>query len=223
MTSDDYQVRRNVLAELDWDSRFDSREIGVAVKDGVVTLTGEVPGAAQSQAVQESVESVEGVNGVANELRIQLAANVTLTDTQIADQACRALRSHADIPTASVRVIAQDGWLSLDGEVDSPLQREAAQRAVEVVPGVLGVTNRIAVRNLATAAGVKDQILDAFRRLARLDADRIQVAARDGTVTLQGEVSSVRERLQAANAAWQASGVAQVIDNLTINPTPRDH
>lgn len=217
MKDEDMQTRHDVEAELEWDPRFDAREIGVTVKNRVVTLTGQVACYAQSRAVLEATQSVEGVSAVANELQPQLPTDSTPSDSGIADSAIQALRSHG-VPSVGIKIAVQSGWVSLEGLVDSWIQKQAVERAVDSLRGVAGVTNTIAVREQASSVDVKGYILGAFRRLARVEFERIRVSTLDGIVTLEGEVASLLERQHAESAAWKAPGVSQVIDKLTVNP-----
>lgn len=219
MTGDDIQIRHDVEAELDWDTRFDSRNIGVTVKNRIVTLTGHVGSYAESRAALQAAQSISGVSAVANELRVQLPDESVLSDTEIAESAARALKSHAAIPTSGIKLAVQNGWVSLEGEVNYQTQKQTAENAISALRGVLGITNTIGLRIPASSVDVKGQILDAFRRLARLECERIRVSTLDGVVTLEGEVGSLLERQQAESAAWQAPGVSQVIDRLTVHAT----
>lgn len=218
MTSNDLQLRHDVEAELDWDARLDSRQIGVAVKDGVVALSGHVSSYAERRAAEEVAQSVSGVRAVANDIVIELPASATRTDAEIAEAAVAALHANVAVPAERIRVLVRDGWITLEGEVTRWVQRDAAEAALSGVRGVKGVSNGIAINAQASVEEVRNKIEDAFRRGARLDARNIKISAADGTVTLEGEVRSVQERQQAETAAWEASGVSRVIDNLKVQP-----
>jgi osmotically-inducible protein OsmY len=212
----DTQLRHDVEAQLDWDPRFDSQGIGVAVKDGVVALSGHVGSYADRWAAQDAAQSVSGVKALANELSVDLASDAERTDPQIADAALKAINADVFIPVTGIKVVAHDGWVTLSGQVDFWFQREAAERAVTHLRGVKGLANDIALKPRATATDVKTKIEDAFRRHASLDARNIRVQTAAGTVTLEGEVDSWHERQHAEAAAWAAPGVSMVKDLLTI-------
>jgi len=212
----DTQLRQDIEAQLDWDPRFDSQGIGVAVKDGVVALSGHVASYADRWSAQDSAQSVAGVKALANELAVDLASDAQRTDPQIADAALKALNADVFIPATGVKVVVHDGWVTLSGRVDFWYQREAAQRAITHLRGVRGLANDVTIKPQATIANVKARIEDAFRRHASLDALRIQVHTADGTVTLEGEVDSWHERQHAEAAAWAAPGVSMVKDHLSI-------
>ena len=216
MNINDLQLRRDVEAELDWDARLDSRQIGVAVKNGVVALSGHVGSYAERRAAEEAAKSVGGVRAVANDILIELPTSATRTDAEIAEAAVAALQANVAVPAERIRVCVREGWIALEGEVSLWVQRNAAETAVSSLPGVKGISNGILISAEASAEDVRSQIEDAFRRRAQLDARNIRVSTAEGTVTLEGEVRSWQEREQAETAAWQARGVSRVIDNLKV-------
>lgn len=93
-----------------------------------------------------------------------------------------------------------------------------AEKAVQNLWGVKGVVNNITMRAppQMTVSDVKAKIEDAYRRHAQLDADSIRVSLDDGTLTLSGEVHSLRERNDAEAAAWAAPGVTKVDNRLHV-------
>lgn len=214
----DFQLRHDVEAELDWDTRLDSRQIGVAVKNGVVALSGYVDSYAQRRAAEQAAQSVTGVRAVANDIVVEPPASNRRTDAEIADVAEYALRTNVSVPADRLKLVVQSGWILLEGEVVLQYQRQAAEDALVHLPGVTGITNNIVVNSQASANDVQSRIQDAIRRRAQLDASNITVKSADGTVTLEGRVHSWDERMQAETAAWQAPGVLQIIDHLEVQP-----
>lgn len=217
----DLALRHDVLSELDWDPRFDSRNIGVAVKNGVVSLNGHVGSYAERRAAQEAVQSIAGVQAVANDLVVELASDTQRPDAEIAEAALQALKNHISVPATDIKLVVQNGWVILEGEVAVWYQKNAAEDALAGLHGVKGILNQINIRNRVCAPDVKKKIEDALRRHAELDAQNIVVKTADGTVTLEGHVSSWLERQQAEIAAWQAPGVSRVINNLSMRPSSR--
>lgn len=216
MAINDLQLRHDVEAELDWDSRFDSRQLGVAVKNGVVALSGHVGSYAEKRAAEEAVQSVSGVRAVANDILIELASTAHRTDAELAESVIAAMQGNVSVPVDGIRVFVRDGWITLEGEVSMWYQRSAAETAISPLPGIKGISNNIAISTEASVEDIKVKIEDAFRRRAQLDARNIKVTAVDGTVTLEGEVHSWGERQQAETAAWQAPGVSKVLDKVTV-------
>src|SRR5579871_3513638 len=97
-TRTDVQIQRDILQELEWEARVQPNEIGVAVKDGIVTLTGWVDSLAKKWAAEDAAVRVRGVKGVANEIEIRLPVSAERTDADIAEAALRALKWDLSIP-----------------------------------------------------------------------------------------------------------------------------
>lgn len=217
VTRSDTQIQQDVLDELEWDTRVRPNEIGVTVKDGIVTLTGQVDRYTKRWAAQEAALRVFGVKAVANDLEVYLHTSAERTDTDLAHAAVAALTWDAEIPAQSVRVTVSNGWVSLTGRVETAFERDAAERAVRHLAGVRGVSNGLTVRQLEPApADVKDRIERALVRNAETDAAHITVTVKDHTATLKGTVRSHAERRAAEASARSAPGIAQVNDRLLV-------
>jgi osmotically-inducible protein OsmY len=213
----DMQLRQDVLDELRWDPSVAEAEIGVAVKDAVVSLSGYVASYAQKFAAERDAERVSGVRAVADDLKVKLPSSQERTDTEIAHAAANAISWDTEIPRDAIKVKVENGWVRLDGFVQWQYERAAAERAVRYLSGVKGVTNTVMIRPPnASAAEVTQKIREALRRSAELDATRISVESMDGEVTLRGAVRSWAERKDAERAAWAAPGVTLVNDLLTV-------
>ena len=213
----DKQLQMDVINELAWDPRVTEKEIGVAARDGVVTLTGSVASCAQKHAAVQAAGRVGGVKGIADELEVELPGDHRRTDADIAHAAVSALRWDVEVPSDRVTVRVEGGRVTLEGDVEWQYQKTAAERDVRSLTGVQGVTNLIAVRpHPVSTAAVAQRIKDALRRNAELDAERITVEANDGRVTLRGQVRSWVERHDAEHAAWGAPGVSHVEDRITV-------
>jgi osmotically-inducible protein OsmY len=214
---DDSDVQRSVQDELKWEPGVsDAPKIGVAVKDGVVTLTGFVSSYAEKWAAERAAKRVSGVNALAVELQVQLPGYAKKSDADIAKAAEHALSWDVLVPASSVSVMVEHGWVTLDGDLNWQYQRSAAEDAVRGLTGVTGISNRIAVKPTVSPTDIKSKIEAALKRNAILDAESINVQTDGGKVTLTGTVSSWAERDEAEAAAWAAPGVTDLKDALTI-------
>lgn len=213
----DFDLRKDVLEELEWDPSIDARTIGVAIENGIVSLTGHVRSYADKVNAERIVKRVHGVFGVANDIEVALPIDAERKDVDIARSALNAIDWNVAVPQDHVKVVVTQGWVTLDGDVEWYFQKRAAEDGVRNLAGVRGVTNKIIVKARAARAGdVKQKIEAALKRNAELDAKRIMVETMDGRVTLSGTVRSWIEREDAVNAAWSAPGVMTVIDQIRI-------
>ena len=216
MIKSDSQLQRDVIEELRWDPSVGRMEIGVAARDGVVTLSGNVDSVSRKFSAVRAAERVSGVKAVAEELKVMLPSSSIRPDTDIAHAVVESLRWDIDVPTDGITARVDEGWVWLEGQTEWQYQRSAAERAVRYLTGVKGVTNLITIRPRASAPDVKQRIETAIKRHAERDARNITVEASDGQVTLRGTVRSWAERQDAESAAWAAPGVSKVVDQLTI-------
>ena len=214
----DTDLRWDLEQELEWDPRFDARNIDVTVKDGFVRISGHVRSYAERWAAQDAALSVGGVTALANEIQVTLPTGSEFNDSDIARAALTALRLNTSVPVKDIKLAVHDGWLSFTGQVAFRYQKLAAETTVRNIEGVKGIANQITVKAPASPSDVKNRIEQAFRRHAQIDADRIRVQIAGGTVTLEGEVESWREREDAESAVWAAPGVTDVQDRLLVRP-----
>jgi osmotically-inducible protein OsmY len=219
-TRTDEEIQRDVLEELKWDARVQPNEIGVAVRDGVVTLMGWVDNYGKKWATERTAHRVRGVTAVANDVDVRLASTAERTDTDIASAATGALEWDAFVPIERLDVTVARGWLTLKGEVEWEFQRRAAERSVRRLSGVRGVTNLIAVqpRINPSPEELRRRLEDALLRNAETDSRRITIDTDGGTVILKGTVRSWVEREEAERISWSAPGVTAVNNRITVNP-----
>jgi osmotically-inducible protein OsmY len=211
------QLQQDVLEQLQWLPSVRNAEIGVAVKDGVVTLTGAVDSYAQKFLAEKTAKGVVGVRAVAEELKVKLPFTSQKSDTDIAHSAVSALKWNSEVPSEQIKVKVENGWLTLTGDVDWQFQKMAAEEAVRYLTGMKGMINGICVsQKKVSAYEVSQKIKDALKRSATVEGDRISVESKDGKVTLTGTVRSWSERLDAEDAAWAAPGVFVVEDKIAV-------
>ncbi|MDO8501829.1 MAG: BON domain-containing protein [Gemmatimonadaceae bacterium] len=213
----DQELQRDVIAELNWQPSLRNEEVGVAVKDGVVTLSGDVTTYARKFEAERAAESVHGVKAVAVDLNVKLPNSFVHSDTEIAHAALDALKWDVEVPDDKMQLRVEDGRIILEGEAEWQYQRAAAERAVRYLSGVKSVSNLIAVKpKKVSSYDVNRKIHEAFKRSAEIDSSHITVESTDSKVILKGKVRSWAERRDAENAAWAAPGVTQVDDRLAV-------
>jgi len=215
----DEQIQTDVLEELKWDARVRPNEIGVAVKDGIVTLTGWVDSYLKKIAAEEAAHRVQGVKAVANDIEVRLPSAAERTDADLAAAVLNALRWDTAIPTDRLDVTVSKGWVTLKGEVEYGFEKREAERAVRRLAGVRGVTNLIIVKPRVLPTDLKAKIEQALVRNAETDAQRITVEVEGNKVILRGTVRSYAEKQAAEDAAWSAPGVSEVDNRIQISLT----
>jgi osmotically-inducible protein OsmY len=214
--SEDNQLQKAVLAELNWEPAVTAAHIGVAASDGVVTLTGHVGSFAEKQAAEAAARRVKGVKAVAEEIDVRLPFDMDRSDEAIAAAAIDHLAWDVSVPRDSVTVTVESGWITLTGAVDRQYQREAAEQNVRRLMGVVGVSNQITIKPKVDAQFIGDDIMHALHRSWFFDPKTIAVTAEGGKVKLRGTVTSPHERQVAAATAWAAPGVTAVENDITI-------
>ncbi len=214
----DEEIQANVLEELKWDSRVQPNEIGVMVKDGIVTLTGWIDSYMKKIAAEEAARRVRGVKAVANDIEVRLPGSAERTDADLAAAVLNALKWEADIPTGKIDVTVSQGWVTLKGEVEYGFQKRLAEQAVQRLSGVKGVTNLIVVKPHVEPSDLKQRIEKALVRNAETDASRITVEVQGSKVILRGMVRSYAEKKAAEETAWSAPGITEVENRIVVSP-----
>jgi len=212
----DAQIQQDVIAELKWEPAINAAQIGVEVKEGIVTLAGQVGTFGEKWDAERAAQRVLGVKALAVEVDVKLSGLSKRTDADIARAAENVLEWSTYVSKDRVKVMVETGWITLTGDVDWEYQRQAAEGAVRYLMGVTGVSNQIAIKAIASSIAVKSDIEAALKRRAITDAQDILVAVNGADVTLTGTIQNWSERDLARNSAWGTPGVRNVIDKMTV-------
>jgi osmotically-inducible protein OsmY len=213
--SKDEELKNSVLAELKWEPSISSADIGVTAEDGTVTLTGHVETYGQKRAAEMATGRVKGVKAVAEEIEVRLPFTVKHDDAQIAKAAADRLEWDAETPRDAVKVKVEKGWITLTGTVEWHFQKDAAEREVRGLSGVVGVFNQISIKPRVDTAHVSEDIRHALHR-GWFNPDNIKVTEHDGKVKLTGTVENWQERQTAGATAWAAPGANSVENDLIV-------
>ncbi len=213
----DKTLRQAVMDELEWEPSIGAQHIGVAVEDGVVTLTGHVGSYIERLAAEKAVKRVKGVRAIAEEIEVRFPSDKKTSDDQIAKRALDLIAWDSTIPKDRIQIKVQNGFVTLTGEVDWFYQRDDAEAAVRKLTGVKGLSNEIKVKPQVRITDIKQRIETALKRNAEVEADAIKVTVQEGRVILDGKVKAWYERELAERTAWSAPGVISVEDRISIN------
>ncbi|MCX2452416.1 BON domain-containing protein [Pedobacter sp. PLR] len=212
----DAKIQKDVMDELKWEPLLDASEIGVAMKNGIVTLSGEVDSYVKKMAAERATKRVSGVKAVAEEIQVILSTSLQKTDADIAAAILNVLKWNSLIQEDKIKINVEGGIVRLEGEVEWDFQRKNIKKSIEYLSGVRMVVNLIQVKPLINSSEIKQKITSAFRRSANLDSKAIEVTIADNKVILQGKVRSFSEKEDAEDAAWSAPGVLKVENRIEV-------
>lgn len=212
----DIQIQKDVMDEIKWEPFLNASEIGVAVKNGIVTLSGQVDSFSKKLTAEKAAKRVAGVKAVAEDIQVGVSPSFRKTDADIAEAVLNALKWHTAVQEEKIKIKVEDGIVRLDGEVEWEYQRSNAKSAVEHLAGVRSVINSISIRPKVTPTDIQNKINAAFHRSATVDAGKVSAEVSGSKVTLRGTVRSLAEKEDAEKAAWNAPGVNSVDSRIEI-------
>lgn len=212
----DSQIQQDVIAELKWEPSINAAEVGVEVKNGVVTLAGHVASYGEKWDAERAAQRVAGVKALAVEIDVALGGSSKRNDADIARSVENVLEWTSFLSKDPIKVMVENGWVTLSGEVLWDYQRQAAKLAVRYLMGVTGVSDQITIKNRVTSTNVKIDIEAALKRRASNEAQQITVAVTGDVVTLTGNVHNWAERDLVTHSAWCTPGVSNVVDNIKV-------
>lgn len=212
----DIEIQKDVMDELKWQPFLNSSQIGVAVKNGIVTLSGIVDSFSKKVGAEKAAKKVAGVRAIAEDIQIGTSPVYFRTDAEIAEAVLNALKWHSAVPEDKIKIKVEDGNVTLEGELEWDYQRVNAKAAIQYLSGVRSVINLITIRPKLSAFELEQKISAAFRRNATVDASKVDVSTSGSKVILTGKVRSLAESEDAEDVAWAAPGVYAVENRLTI-------
>jgi osmotically-inducible protein OsmY len=212
----DTEIKADVLSELKYDPSLKVTEIGVLVKDGIVTLNGYTNSFDKKLAAVHAVKRVAGVLAIADDIELKIPDANHRTDGEIAAAAAHQIAWSTTIPAGGVEITIRNGWVILEGEVEWWYQKNAAEVVVQHLSGVCGVSNSILIKATDKIPAVGTDIEAAFDRNVMLDASKIRIEIVGNKVILHGKVRTLAQREEAERVAWAAQGVCSVDNHLLV-------
>lgn len=213
----DAEIQKNVMEELKWEPILNASEIGVAVKNGIVTLSGTIDSYFKKEEAEKAAKRVAGVRAVASDIEVSSPTSELKTDTEIARAIGDALKYNNAVKEDKIKVKVDNGWVTLEGQVDWEYEKVAVRTAIKNIAGIKGMANLIRIKPTTTPKDLQKQITAAFHRHANLDAQHIHVAIEGNKAILSGTVRSWIEKSDAEDAIWRAPGIATVENRLIID------
>lgn len=212
----DNQIQKDVMDELKWQPFLNASEIGVAVKNGIVTLSGQIDTYSKKLSAEKAAKKVAGVKAIAEDIQIGVSPAYNKTDAEIAEAVLNALKWHTSVQEEKIKIKVENGNVTLEGEVEWEYQRINAKTAIENLTGVRSVFNLISIKPKISASDIEQKISSAYHRSATIDSAKITADVIGSRVTLRGLVRSLTEKEDAEVAAWNAPGVTSVTSKIEI-------
>lgn len=212
----DSQIQKDIMDQLSWEPYLNAAQIGVAVKNGIVTLSGQVDTYSKKLIAENAAKKISGVKAIAEDIQIGVSPVYNKTDAEIAEAVLNALKWHTAVQEDKIKIKVEDGYVRLEGEVEWDFQRKNAASAIENLAGVRSVINLITVKPKVSSSDIEEKINEAFKRSATIDAGKITAEVIGNKAILRGKVRSFAEKEDAENAAWFAPGITSVDSKIEI-------
>jgi len=212
----DAQIQTDVQNQLKWEPEMNAAQIGVAVSNGIVTLSGIVDTYPKKLTAERIAKNVIGVKAVALDIQVGISPVNRKSDTEIAEACVNALRWDSSVPDDKIKVRVENGTVSIDGAVEWGYQRLAAKNAIMKLTGVKGVNNMVVVKQKPSSIDIKQRIRQSFITTAGHEADNIRLEVLGSKVVLRGSVKSHYEKEEAENTAWATPGVNEVENKIEV-------
>ena len=211
-------LQKDVQDAIKWEPLLNAAEIGVIVKDGVVTLTGTVDSYSKKSEAEYAAKNVAGVKAVVEKIEVKFSSVwAKKDDNEIATEVLNALKWNWQIPKDKVKVKVEDGWVTLEGTLEWNFQKETANNAVRNLLGVTGVSNNITIKSEIEDQIEEKDIKSALRRNWATNDKDITVKVRGHKVTLSGTVDSWYQKDEAGRMGWNAPGVREIDNQVVVN------
>ncbi len=215
---DNAELQKDVQDAIKWEPQLNAAEIGVTVKDGVVTLTGVVDNYSKKSEAEDAAKNVAGVKAVVEKLEVKFSSTYgKKDDNEIANEVLNAFKWNWRVPNDKVKVKVEKGWITLEGELQWNYERNAAKDAVKNLLGVTGVSNNIKIKSDVNEAIEKADIEKALKRNWSIYDNGIDVKVSGHKATLTGTVDSWYQKDEAGRIAFEAPGVWSVDNELLVD------
>jgi osmotically-inducible protein OsmY len=211
------ELQQDVQDAIKWQPLLNAAEIGVTAKDGVVSLTGVVDSYAKKMEAEDAAKNVAGVTALVEKIEVRYPNSYNKANAEIATGVLAALKARWDVAEDKVKVVVEAGWITLNGELNWPYQKEAAEDAIKSLTGVTGVTNNITIKSKSMEVVEQAGIENALKRNWAFHDNDISVQVSGHRATLTGTVYSLYQKEQAGSIAWKAPGVWAVNNELVVD------
>jgi len=210
-------LQKDVQDAIKWEPLLNAAEIGVTAKGGIVTLTGVVDSYAKKTEAEDAAKNVAVVNAVVEKIKIDFGMDWTKkNDNEIATEVLASLKLNWEVPNDKIKVTVENGWVTLEGDLEWNFQKESARKSVRNLMGVMGVSNNIKIKSETHDAIEKKEIEKALNRNWAIANQDIHVQVEGTKVTLTGMVASLYQKEEAGKITWNTRGVWTVENDLVV-------